>query len=252
MRGGSFQDRAAQGLARHVAGFTRLGRNRPETEKQTSAIADAMAKSPERPVGDRSGVAGPSDTPVRNGHLIGYARVSTRAQDLALQLDALEHAGCERVYQDVGSGSIRSRPQLDACLEQLLPGDTLVVWRLDRLGRSLRHLIDVIAGLQERETAFRSLRESIDTTTATGRLQLHLFAALAEFERDAARGISLVMPRVRLSGRPRLVTAEKLAAAQAMRAQQHTMAEISSALGISRATLYRHLALDAERNDHAA
>ena len=76
---------------------------------------------------------------------IGYARVSTRAQDLALQLDALEHAGCERVYQDVGSGSIRSRPQLDACLEHLLPGDTLVVWRLDRLGRSLRHLIDVIA-----------------------------------------------------------------------------------------------------------
>ena len=153
--------------------------------KQTSAIADATAapRSGRLPAAQDSG---PSGTPVRNGHLIGYARVSS-AQDLALQLDALEHAGCERVYQDVGSGSIRARPQLDACLEQLLPGDTLVVWRLDRPGRSLRHLIDVITGLQQREIAFRSLRENIDTTTATGRLQLHLLAALAEFERELIR-----------------------------------------------------------------
>ena len=92
--------------------------------------------------------------------------VSTRAQDLALQLDALEHAGCQRVYRDVGSGSIRARPQLDACLEHLLPGDTLVVWRWTASAASLRHLIDVIAGLQQREIAFRSLRERIDTTTA--------------------------------------------------------------------------------------
>ena len=121
--------------------------------KQTLAIADATAapRSGRRPAAQDSG---PSDTPVRNGHLIGYARVSTRAQDLALQLDALERDGCARVYQDVGSGSIRSRPQLDACLEQLLPGDTLVVWRLDRLGRSLRHLIDVIADLKQCEIAF--------------------------------------------------------------------------------------------------
>src|SRR5450755_4090635 len=162
--------------------------------KQTSAIADATAapRSGRLPAAQDSG---PSGTPVRNGHLIGYARVSS-AQDLALQLDALEHAGCERVYQDVGSGSIRSRPQLNACLEQLLPGDKLVVWRLDRLGRSLRHLIDVIAGLQQREIAFRSLRESIDTTTATGRLQLHLFAALAEFERE------LILERRRTQGGP--------------------------------------------------
>src|SRR5436853_3735046 len=115
--------------------------------------------------------------------LIGYGRVSTRAQDLALQLDALQQAGCERVYKDVGSGTIRHRPQLDACLDYLRAGDTLMVWRLDRLGRSLRHLVDLIARLEQRHVAFRSLREAIDTTTAAGRLQLHLFAALAEFER---------------------------------------------------------------------
>jgi DNA invertase Pin-like site-specific DNA recombinase len=131
---------------------------------------------------------------VRNGHLIGYARVCTGARDLALQLDALEHAGCERVYKDVRVDPIR--PQLDACLEQLSPGDTLVVWRLDRLGRSVRHLIDVIAGLQQHEIAVRSLRESIDTTTATGSLQLHLFAALGEFERE------LILERLRTQGGP--------------------------------------------------
>ena len=100
--------------------------------------------------------------------LIGYARVSTRGQDLALQLDALEQAGCERVYQDVGSGTIRRRPELDACLDYLRAGDTLVVWRLDRLGRSLRHLVEVVGGLQEREIAFRSLTEAIDTATPAG------------------------------------------------------------------------------------
>ena len=104
--------------------------------------------------------------------LIGYARVSTRGQDLALQLDALEQAGCERVYKDVGSGTIRRRPELDACLDYLRPGDTLVVWRLDRLGRSLRHLVDIVGELQEREIAFRSLTEAIDTATPAGRLQL--------------------------------------------------------------------------------
>ena len=193
---------------------------------------------------------------MRNGHLIGYARVSTRAraQDLALQLDALEHAGCERVYQDVGSGSIRARPQLDACLEQLLPGDTLVVWRLDRLGRSLRHLIDVITGLQQREIAFRSLRESIDTTTATGRLQLHLLAALAEFERELIRerstaGRDAARARGRQGGRPSVITAELLAAATAMRTKRElTMAQIAHALKIGRSTLYKHLDINHKTN----
>ena len=143
--------------------------------------------------------------------LIGYARISTRAQDLALQLDALERAGCERVYKDVGSGTIRRRPQLDACLDYLRPGDTLVVWRLDRLGRSLRHLVELVAGLREREMAFRSLTEAIDTNTSAGRLQLHLFAALAEFERELIRerataGREAARARGRLGGRPKLIT----------------------------------------------
>ncbi|MGO9959503.1 MAG: recombinase family protein [Solirubrobacteraceae bacterium] len=124
--------------------------------------------------------------------------VPTRQQDLALQLDALNQAGCERIFRDVGSGTLRKRPQLDACLEYLRSGDALVVWRLDRLGRSLRHLVDVIAALEQRHVAFHSLREAIDTTTANGRLQLHLFATLAEFERNAEFGITLVMPRRRL------------------------------------------------------
>ena len=116
--------------------------------------------------------------------LIGYARVSTRAQDLALQLDALERAGCERIYEDVGSGTIRRRPQLDACLDYLRAGDTLVVWRLDRLGRSMAHLVAVIEALRGRQVGFRSLGDgAIDTTTASGELIFHLFSALAQFER---------------------------------------------------------------------
>ena len=97
--------------------------------------------------------------------------MSTRSQDLALQLDALDRGGCARVFRDVGSGTLRRRPQLEACLDYLRAGDTLVVWRLDRLGRSLRHLVDVVAQLEQRQVAFESLRESIDTTTAAGKLQ---------------------------------------------------------------------------------
>jgi DNA invertase Pin-like site-specific DNA recombinase len=186
------------------------------------------------------------------GHLIGYARVSTRAQDLTLQLDALEQAGCERVYRDVGSGTIRRRPQLDSALDYLRAGDALVVWRLDRLGRSLRHLVDVIAALEERQVAFRSLKENIDTTTAAGRLQLHLFAALAEFERELIRersqaGREAARARGREGGRPSVMTAEKLAAAIAMREKRElTMAQIASMLGVGRSTLYQHLELGQE------
>lgn len=131
--------------------------------------------------------------------LIGYARVSTGEQDLALQHDALGAAGCERTFSDTASGSLRERPQLTRALEELRGHeDTLVVWRLDRLGRSLRHLIDTVAQLENRDVGFRSLTEGIDTTTTSGRLVFHIFAALAEFEQHAARGMSLVMPRVRV------------------------------------------------------
>jgi len=134
----------------------------------------------------------------KQGDLIGYARISTDEQNLALQLDALKQAGCRRVFDDVGSGSLKHRPQLDACLKFLAAGDTLVVWRLDRLGRGLKHLIELVEQLHDREIGFHSLTEQIDTTTPGGRMQFHVFGALAEFERDAARGISLVMPRGRL------------------------------------------------------
>lgn len=192
--------------------------------------------------------------------LFGYARVLTSLQDLALQLDELDVAGCERIFRDVGSGSIRHRPQLDACLDHLRAGDTLVVWRLDRLGRGLKHLIELIASLEQRQIAFRSLRESIDTTTPAGRLQLHLFGALAEFERELIRertraGLDAARARGRRGGRPSVVTRDKLAAAVAMRKDpEMTMDKIANALQVSRSALYRQLgpALQQEQAERAA
>lgn len=191
------------------------------------------------------------------GELVGYARVSTSGQDLALQLDALQQAGCAatRIYRDVGSGSITDRPQLTRCLDYLRDGDTLVVWRLDRLGRSLKHLIATIAELEARNVAFRSLQENVDTSTAAGRLQLHLFAALAEFERELGRertraGLQAARARGRVGGRRTVITARKLRAALAMRETgEMTMSEIAAELGVGEATLYRHLA---QHRDHTA
>lgn len=180
--------------------------------------------------------------------LIGYARISTGKQDLALQVDALDHAGCERTFKDTTSGSLKLRPQLNACLDHLRSGDTLAVWRLDRLGRSLRHLIETVAELEQRQVGFRSLTEGIDTTTPGGRLTFHVFGALAEFERELIRertlaGLEAAKARGRRGGRPTTVTPETLDAARLMRQQKHTMAAIATTLGVSRATLYRHLEL---------
>lgn len=189
--------------------------------------------------------------------MIGYARISTTGQDLALQLDALHDAGCEpeRIYRDIGSGSITNRPQLTACLDYLRSGDTLIVWRLDRLGRSLKHLLATLGELEDRGVAFRSLHDSIDTSTAAGRLQLHLFAALAEFERELGRertraGLTAARERGRTGGRPTVLSARKLKAALAMReSSEMTMSEIAAELKVGEATLYRHLA---RHRDHAA
>ena len=171
------------------------------------------------------------------GQLIGYARVSTAGQDLALQRDALGRAGCDRIYDDTGSGSVRHRPDLDACLDYLRARDTLVVWRLDRLGRSLRHLVETVNALAERGVAFASLHEGIDTTISTGRLVFRIFAALAEFEREliverAAVGRAAARARGRVGGRPAKLSPAQVALARAWcEARDITVAEIARALG---------------------
>lgn len=183
----------------------------------------------------------------RMGHLLGYARVSTGDQDAALQQDALKAAGCYRIFTDTASGALESRTELTKVLDQLRPGDTLVVWRLDRLGRSIRHLIDQLNGLQERGIGFRSLQETIDTTSPGGRLVFHVFAALAEFERDLIRertnaGLAAARARGRTGGRPSLLTKEKLDTARRLYAQKDmTVAKIGEVLGVSRTTVYRAL-----------
>ncbi len=180
--------------------------------------------------------------------LLGYARVSTGAQDLALQHDALNAAGCLRIFKDTASGALDDRPQLAELLDHLREGDTLVVWRLDRLGRSLRHLIDTVTALADRGVGFRSLRESIDTTTPGGRLVFHVFAALAEFERDLISerthaGLAAARARGRQGGRRTVMTPAKLAVAREMyESRKHTTAAIAVVVGVSRATLYRALA----------
>ncbi len=182
------------------------------------------------------------------GDLIGYARVSTVEQEPALQLDALQEVGCTRVFCDRASGAITVRPELERALDHLRPGDALTVWKLDRLGRSLRHLIDTVRGLDERGVGFRSVTEGIDTTTPGGRLVFHLFGALAEFERDLTRerthaGPAATRARGRRGGRPTVMTATKIALArQMLDSKDHSMAEIAAALGVSRASLYRSLA----------
>jgi DNA invertase Pin-like site-specific DNA recombinase len=180
-------------------------------------------------------------------HLLGYARVSTTDQDAALQLDALAAAGCYRVFTDTMSGSLERRPELDKLLDQLRPGDTFVVWRLDRLGRSIRHLIDQLQVLADRGIGFRSLQETIDTTSPGGRLVFHVFAALAEFERDLIRertnaGLQAARARGRHGGRPPQLTADQVKAARRMYEQQDmTVAQIGEVLGVSRTTIYRTL-----------
>jgi len=181
------------------------------------------------------------------GHLLGYARVSTSDQDASLQVDALNAAGCYRVFVDVLSGSLQSRPELDKLLDQIRPGDTLVVWRLDRLGRSIRHLIDQLASLATREVGFRSLQETIDTNSPGGRLVFHVFVALAEFERDLIKertnaGLKAARARGRTGGRPSRLTANQVNTARRMYAEQEiTVAEIGKVLGVSRMTIYRTL-----------
>ena len=187
------------------------------------------------------------------GRLIGYARVSTSDQDIRLQLDALRGAGCRdaEIFLDTASGALPARPGLEACIQVLMPGDTLVVWRLDRLGRSMAHLVTLIEGLLHRQVGFRSLGDgAIDTTTASGELVFNIFSALAQFERRLIQertraGLLAARARGKIGGRrpvrpdnPRVQMAYALYTAQRL-----TAAEICQALRISPATFYRYVAL---------
>jgi DNA invertase Pin-like site-specific DNA recombinase len=178
----------------------------------------------------------------------GYVRVSKQEQNEALQIDALKAAGCEKWFVDKMTGSKAERKGLDEALAYLRPGDTFVVWKLDRAGRSLTHLIELLKGLKERNIEFISLTEQIDTTTPGGKLIFHLMGALAEFERNLIRertnaGLAAARARGRVGGRPRkLKTNGKVTLARRMFADQsHSIPEICAALGISRATLYRYV-----------
>src|SRR5438477_10853059 len=179
--------------------------------------------------------------------LIGYARVSTSDQTLNLQKDALEKIGCSKIFTDTISGATTERHGLDAAMSYIREGDTLVVWRLDRLGRSLKHLIETITDLNNRKIGFKSITENIDTTTSGGKLIFHIFGALAEFERDIIRertnaGLQAARARGRKGGRPKALTGKKTAMAQALyNDKNNTVDEICKTLNISRATLYRYI-----------
>jgi DNA invertase Pin-like site-specific DNA recombinase len=178
---------------------------------------------------------------------IGYARVSTEDQNLDLQRDALEKAGCEQIYTDRVSGTKAERKGLTDALSHLRQGDTLVVWRLDRLGRSLRHLIDTVTALQERGIGFKSLQESIDTTTSGGKLVFHIFGALAEFEREIIRertnaGLSAARSRGKLGGRPKALTLKQVQMLRNLASDpENSIDDICKTLGIGRTTYYRYV-----------
>jgi DNA invertase Pin-like site-specific DNA recombinase len=179
--------------------------------------------------------------------LIGYARVSTSDQTLDFQKDALQKAGCDRIFTDTASGAKAERTGLDEALSHLREGDSLVVWRLDRLGRSLKHLIETITALNNRKIGFKSITESIDTTTSGGKLVFHIFGALAEFERDIIRertqaGLTAARARGRKGGRPKALTPKKAQQALTLYNDKiNTIDEICRTFNISRATLYRYV-----------
>ena len=180
--------------------------------------------------------------------LVGYARVSTTDQNLDLQKDALQAAGCERLFTDTASGAKAERPGLSQALNECRKGDTLVVWKLDRLGRSLPHLVETVRDLADKGIGFKSLQESIDTTTSGGKLIFHIFASLAEFERDLIRertnaGLSAARARGRKGGRPKgVMDPNKQKAALALKNDtSRSISEICEILGVCRNTYYKYI-----------
>ena len=178
--------------------------------------------------------------------LIGYARVSTADQDLALQQDALESAGCVRIFHDCISGAKAERPGLAGALEYLREGDVLVIWKFDRLGRSVRHLIDTVADLERRGVGLRSITEAVDTTTPGGRLLFHIFGALAQFERDliverTSAGLRAAEARGRKGGRRPVITQDKLDRARRHIAAGLTVREAAARVKVGKTALYEAL-----------
>lgn len=177
---------------------------------------------------------------------IGYARISTVDQNLDLQEDALSKAECKKIFQDVASGASDTRKGLAEAIEFARPGDVVVVWKLDRLGRSLKHLIEIINQLHEKKVGFMSLQEKIDTTTSGGKLIFHVFGALAEFERELIRertqaGLKAARARGRQGGRPKKMTARQVAMARKLLSDKtNSVAEVCRTLQVSRSTLYRY------------
>jgi len=177
----------------------------------------------------------------------GFARVSTQDQNLALQRDALEATGCDRVFVEKASGAQRDRPELKAAIDYMRDGDTLVVWKLDRLARSLKQLIETVENLGQRGIGLRSITESIDTGTSGGKLIFHVFGALAEFERSVIRertqaGLKAARARGRVGGRPAALTDADLTEARALLSNPDiSVAQVAKRLGIAESTLYRHL-----------
>ncbi len=179
-------------------------------------------------------------------NLIGYARTSTSSteQDPQLQLDALITAGCTRIFTESASGMKTSRPELDAALDYLREGDQLVVWRLDRLGRSLPHLLQILAHLDERGVGFQSLTEALDTSTSGGRLVFSVFGAIAQFEREliterTCAGLATAKAQGRVGGRPRTMTQANIDYARGQRTQGASWNDIAASLRVSRSTVQR-------------
>ncbi len=195
-------------------------------------------------VSHRPGYVGLSEGPETS--LIGYARVSTDEQTTRLQLDALKAAGCARIFQDKLGGALRSRPQLDRALAELRPGDTFVVWKLDRLGRSLRNLLEIAETLHGRDVALRSLTEHIDTATAAGKMLYSVLGAVAQFERDVLRertvaGIRAAQARGEHVGRPPALAPTQVREAKKMIERGESPNHVARILRVGRSTLYRHL-----------
>ena len=179
--------------------------------------------------------------------IVGYARVSRQDQNLDLQEDALKKAGCEKIFSDKVSGAKDEREGIAKALEILREGDALVVWKLDRLGRSLTHLVQLINELKNKGIGFKSIQENIDTTSGVGKLVFHIFASLSEFERDLIRertmaGLASARARGKMGGRPRVLDAKKVSLAKSMyRDKENSVKDICSALGVGKTTFYRYL-----------